>query len=149
MAAWEPALCARQCPFVRTTAKVPPRASHSWEFDAMPRALTILLLCQLAGTILQQGTGLPIPGPVLGLVMLLGYLLKTGGPAPHLRDTAQGLLKYLGLLFVPAGVGVVTELQELRQNIIAISVAIFVSTLLGLMVTGVLMSWFLRKQTNA
>jgi holin-like protein len=115
----------------------------------MPRALTLLLLCQLAGTIIQQGTGLPVPGPVLGLVMLLGYLLKSGGPSPHLRDTAQGLLKYLGLLFVPAGVGVVTELQELRQNIVAISVAIVVSTLLGLVVTGVLMNWFLRKQADA
>ena len=108
----------------------------------MVRALVILLLCQLAGTVIQQGSGLPIPGPVIGLVMLLSYLIRTGGPAPYLKDTAQGLLKYLGVLFVPAGVGVVTELQELRENAFAIGVAIPVSTLLGLLVTGVLMNWF-------
>jgi holin-like protein len=113
----------------------------------MVRELTVLLLCQLAGTIIQEGTGLPIPGPVIGLVMLLGYLVWRGGPPPPvLRDTAQGLLKYFGVLFVPAGVGVVTELHELRVNALAIAVAIPVSTLLGLLVTGVLMNWFLARQ---
>jgi holin-like protein len=115
----------------------------------MVRALTVLLLCQLVGTIIQEGTGLPVPGPVLGMVMLLGYLLWAGGPSPHLRETAQGLLKYLGLLFVPAGVGVVAELQEIRDNALAIVVAIVVSTLLGLVVTGVLMNWFLRGKADA
>jgi len=108
--------------------------------------LTVLLLCQLAGTVLQEGTGLPIPGPVLGLVMLLGYMVWRGGAPLFVRDSSLGLLKYFGILFVPAGVGVVTELQELRENALAISVAIVVSTLLGLVVTGVLMNWFLKRQ---
>ncbi len=111
----------------------------------MVRALMVLLLFQLAGTIIQEAMGLPIPGAVLGLVMLLAYLIWRGGPAPHLRNTAQGLLKNLGLLFVPAGVGVVTQLQVLRQNLLAIAVAIPVSTLLGLLVTGVLMNWFTTR----
>ncbi|MDE8346571.1 MAG: CidA/LrgA family protein [Acidocella sp.] len=115
----------------------------------MPRAFAVLLLCQLLGTIIQEGTGMPIPGPVLGLLMLLVYLVRSGGPSPHLRDTGQGLLRYLGLLFVPAGVGVVTELQELRDNAAAIILSIAVSTLLGLLVTGLLMNWFLRGQANA
>jgi holin-like protein len=78
----------------------------------MVRAMAVLLLCQLAGTVVQQATGLPLPGPVMGLVLLLGILAWQGGPSATLRDTAQGLLKYLGLLFVPAGVGVVTELRS-------------------------------------
>jgi holin-like protein len=121
--------------------------SHCGDFKGVPmvRALAVLLLCQLAGTILQQATGLPIPGPVLGLVMLLVYLLRTGGPSPHLRETSNGLLKYLGLLFVPAGVGVVTELKVLQENALAIGLSIAISSLLGLVVTGVLMGWLLKK----
>ncbi len=115
----------------------------------MVRAMTILLLCQLAGTIIQEGTGLPIPGPVLGLVLLLGILVRAGGPSPYLQETARGLLKYLGLLFVPAGVGVVTELQALRANALAISVAIPVSTFLAVAVTGVLMQWLSRAGAGA
>jgi holin-like protein len=113
------------------------------------RGLVVLLLCQLAGTVIATATYLPVPGPVLGLVMLLAYLIKSGGPSPHLRDVSQGLLKYLGLLFVPAGVGVVTELQELRQNALALAIAIPVSTLLGLVVTGVLMQWFVNRRNAA
>jgi holin-like protein len=115
----------------------------------MIRALAVLLLCQLAGTILQQASGLPLPGPVLGLVMLLAWFLRTGGPDPELRATANGLLKYLGLLFVPAGVGVVAELPALRDNALAILIAIPVSTLVALLVTGTLMNLFVRNQPDA
>ncbi|GAN80076.1 CidA/LrgA family protein [Acidocella aminolytica] len=112
----------------------------------MVRALTILVLYQLIGTVLQQGTGLPVPGAVIGLVLALGWFLKFGPPGDDLRLTAQGLLKYLGLLFVPAGVGVVNQLGMLRQNAVAILIAIGVSTALGLLVTGVTMQWFLSKR---
>jgi holin-like protein len=121
----------------------------SGEGAKMVRAMAILLVCQLAGTGLQQAAGLPIPGPVIGMVLLLGLLVWRGGASPSLHGTAQGLLRYLGLLFVPAGVGFVTELPELRANAGAITIAIVVSTILGLAVTGVLMQFLLKGERNA
>ncbi len=115
----------------------------------MVQAMMVLLLCQLAGTIVQQALGLPVPGPVLGMVLLLGILVWRRGPSDDLQDTGNGLLKYLGLLFVPAGVGVVNQLPVLRANAAAILVAIPVSTLLGLAVTGVLMQFLLRGRVDA
>jgi len=115
----------------------------------MIRALAILLLCQLAGTVLQQALGLPVPGPVLGLLLLLGIFLRIGGPGEALRETSQGLLKNMGVLFVPAGVGVVGELGVLKDNAIALLIAIPVSTILGLLVTGTIMQWFMRREGNA
>jgi holin-like protein len=115
----------------------------------MVRAVMSLLLCQLAGTVVQQGTGLPIPGPVMGLVLLLGILVWRGGPDAVLHDTANGFLKYLGLLFVPAGVGVVTELHELRANALAIIIAIPVSSILALVVTGALMQALSKGNADA
>jgi holin-like protein len=97
----------------------------------------------------QQAAGLPMPGPVIGLVLLLGLLAWRGGPSESLAATAQGILKYLGLLFVPAGVGFVTELPELRANALAIAVAIAVSTAVGMAVTGLLMQWLLRAEESA
>jgi holin-like protein len=115
----------------------------------MVRALAVLLLCQLIGTVLQEGAGLPIPGPVFGLILLLGWFIWRGGPGAALRGTADGLLRYLGLLFVPAGVGVVTEFQILRDNALALLIAIPVSTVLGLVVTGVTMNYFLTRRGDA
>jgi len=77
------------------------------------------------------------------------FLIRTGGPSEDLRDTSQGLLKYLGLMVVPAGVGVVAEFQVLRDNALAIIVSIVVSTLLGLLVTGLLMQWFVGRRADA
>ncbi|HQT66655.1 MAG: hypothetical protein B7Z78_08385 [Rhodospirillales bacterium 20-60-12] len=112
----------------------------------MVDAFSLLLLCQLAGTVISQAAGLPIPGAVLGLVLLLVVLIIRRGPSPALHSTASGLLKNLGLLFVPAGVGVVNELHVLRDNALAIAVAIPVSTILGLVVTGWVMQFMARGE---
>jgi holin-like protein len=110
-------------------------------------ALTLLVSCQFVGEVLARGIGLPIPGPVLGLLLLLAGLivrerLGHGGPGEGLKTTANGLLGNLGLLFVPAGVGVVTQLGALGGNFVPVAVAMLVSTFVGLMVTGWIMQRF-------
>ncbi len=105
----------------------------------MLRPLTTLILCQFVGEVVARALGLPLPGPVLGLLLLLGLLMVRGGPDDAMRTTSNGLLRHLSLLFVPAGVGVVTQLDALAQDWLAIAVAILVSTALGLVVTGVVM----------
>jgi holin-like protein len=100
----------------------------------------------LIGTIIAHAAGWPIPGPVLGLVLLLGLLIWRRGPSPGVQATSQGLLRQMGLLFVPAGVGIVNQLHVIRTDALAIAVAIPVSTLLALGVTGWLMQWFARAE---
>lgn len=112
----------------------------------MVRALTILVLYQLAGTVIQQVTGVPVPGAVLGLLLALLWFLAISPPGEDLKQTSQGLLKYLGLLFVPAGVGVINELGVMRQDAWAIMISIMVSTTLGMLVTGLTMQWFLNRR---
>lgn len=107
----------------------------------MVGALTVLIACQFAGEVFARATGLPIPGPVLGLLLLLTVLAIRGGPDPALRETSLGLLRYLSLLFVPAGVGVVTQLDVLGDNLPAVAGAILISTALGLAVAG----WVMQR----
>jgi holin-like protein len=113
----------------------------------MLNALTLLVSCQFVGEIVARGAGLPVPGPVVGLLLLLAGLLVRdgmgrGGPGQELKGAASGLLGNLGLLFVPAGVGVVTQLGVLGRNWLSVAVAIVVSTFIGLMVTGWVMQRF-------
>ncbi len=107
----------------------------------MLRPLTTLVLCQFAGEVLARGLDLPLPGPVVGLLILLGLLVWRGGPDQAMRDTSGGLLRHLSLLFVPAGVGVVTQLDALRDDWLAIAGALLVSTALALVVTG----WVMQR----
>jgi putative effector of murein hydrolase LrgA (UPF0299 family) len=110
----------------------------------MLKAFGILLACQLAGETVARTLALPMPGPVIGLVMLL--LLLFAVERRHLVEAAtadetalgkvsNGLLAVLGVLFVPAGVGVTQNLGLLGAYGAALFVTLLVSTVLTLIVT--------------
>jgi holin-like protein len=101
----------------------------------MLRSLTILIVCQFVGEVIVR---------VLGLVLLLALLMLRGGPDEEMKSTSSGLLRHLLLLFVPAGAGVVTQLNVLGRNLPAAIVAIGVSTALGLAVTA----WVMQRLTR-
>ncbi|MBM9593640.1 CidA/LrgA family protein [Roseitranquillus sediminis] len=100
----------------------------------MVAGLAILLSFQLAGEIASRALGLPVPGPVLGLGLLLAALALLPDLAERVAPTARVLLANLSLLFVPAGVGVVGHLDRLGEDGVAIFAAILVSTVLALLV---------------
>jgi putative effector of murein hydrolase LrgA (UPF0299 family) len=94
--------------------------------------LAILLGCQLAGEIIVKAVAIPVPGPVLGMVILLALLMTI----PRLKDlmvpVTQTILGNLSLLFVPAGVGVVAHLDKVVEFGVGLLVALVLSTLLSL-----------------
>lgn len=109
-------------------------------------AITALLVCQLAGEALARALGLPIPGPVVGMALLFGALLARGREAPPaLGQAGDVLLDNLGLLFVPAGVGVVLHLPLLARDWAPLSLAILAGTLAAIAATGRLAQWLLRR----
>lgn len=107
--------------------------------------LTLLLLCQLAGELAARLLHLPVPGPVLGMLLLFAGLLLRGGVPAAIQDTASGLLRHLSLLFVPAGVGVMVHVTRLETEALPIVVALFGSTLFGIAVTAKLMAVLLSR----
>lgn len=118
----------------------------------MLRGFSILLLFQLAGEALTRVAGWPVPGPVVGMALLLAALqlrarLRTtfaprsgaGEEAPAgegLEAVASGLLSHLSLLFVPAGVGVMLHARRLAAEWPAILGALLVSTGAAVAVTA-------------
>ncbi len=110
----------------------------------MLRAFALLLVCQLLGESLSRGTGFPVPGPVVGLMLLLLALMvaqRTGAmDLSQIDETPLGklsasLLALLGLLFVPAGVGVVQKLNVLGSHAVAIVTALVASTIITMLVS--------------
>ena len=110
----------------------------------MIASLSLILLCQLAGEVFVRGLGLPMPGPVVGLLLLLVLLLARDrlkvlarGPLQQdgVENASRGLLAHLSLLFVPAGVGVVQKLDLVAEHGIAIIMVLAVSVVVTLLVT--------------
>lgn len=110
--------------------------------------LTVILACQLAGESLVIAVGLPLPGPVAGMVLLFAGLLVRGGIPERLARVGGGLLDNLSLLFVPAGVGVMLHGPLIGQDWLAVTVALVVSTLATIAVTGWLMARLHRERED-
>ena len=101
--------------------------------------VTLLLVCQLIGETLARLLALNLPGPVIGMVVLFAGLIVRGHVPDGLRTTASGLLNNLSLLFVPAGVGVVTHLSLVADEWLAITSALAVSAVVTIAVTALVM----------
>jgi holin-like protein len=99
--------------------------------------LTWLLACQLVGEVLVRLTDAPVPGPVVGMIVLFVLLrLRGSGDDATVVRAADGLLRHLQLFFVPAGVGVVVYLGTIRDDAVPIAAALVVAWLAGLAVVG-------------
>jgi holin-like protein len=114
----------------------------------MLAALTVLLVYQLVGEILVVTLHLPVPGPVVGMTLLFVTLIVRGAVGESLRHTANGLLRHLSLLFVPAGVGVMAHLGRLTDEWWPIAVSLVVSTLVTIAVTALVMLALLARRTG-
>jgi len=106
--------------------------------------LALLLLCQLAGEVFVVWSGLPFPGPVVGMALLFVGLLFRGDVPAGLGKVVDGLLAHLSLLFVPAGVGVMLHIAMLREEWLAVSIALLLSAVLTIAVTGLVMDLLIR-----
>lgn len=105
--------------------------------DAL-RGLTLLLLCQSAGEATSRLASVPLPGPVIGL-LLLWLLLRVPAVRVPVAAAAEPLLQHLSLLFVPVGVGVITHLGLIGQYGGRMLAAIVLSTWAGLAVAALVL----------
>ncbi len=115
----------------------------------MLEMIAILLLYQLMGEVLVVFFQWPLPGPVLGMALLFLTLLLKGSIPPSLEQVSRGLLENLSLLFVPAGVGVMTHLALLDKHWTALTFALVLSTVTTLGITGWTMQWLMRRQDQS
>ncbi|PLY14807.1 MAG: CidA/LrgA family protein [Sedimenticola sp.] len=106
--------------------------------------ITLLLIYQLVGEVLVFFTGLSIPGPVVGMLLLLATLIIRGHVSESLNATANSLLSHLSLLFVPAGVGVMVHFQRIEAEWLPMGVALLLSTVLSLAFTAFILSVMIR-----
>lgn len=96
----------------------------------MIAGLVQILFFQCAGELISKSLLPSLPGPVIGLVLLLCWLVIRGETPAPLAGVAEAFSRYLGLLFVPAAVGVVMYLPQLRDQGWGVLLALVISTVL-------------------
>ena len=118
----------------------------------MLKSIFTIFLFQLFGEFLQKFFELNIPGPVIGLILLLSSLLLIKNNNKIIEDfkanlvfSAENLLNYLPLLFIPVGVGVVMHLSLLEENLVPVLLVIIIGTLLTLALTAFLMEKLIKN----
>ncbi|WP_081354839.1 CidA/LrgA family protein [Polynucleobacter asymbioticus] len=113
----------------------------------MISGLVQILLFQSLGELISKFLLPTLPGPVIGLVLLVFWLVLRKGINPELALVADGFSQYFGLLFVPAAVGVVLFLPQLKANALAIVSALVISVILTIGSSAVVVR-FLSKEAK-
>lgn len=114
--------------------------------------MTLLLVYQLVGEVTVRLLAVPIPGPVLGMVMLFLTLMIRGHTPEPLQNASTALLSHLSLLFVPAGVGMMAHFDRIAEEWLPITLALFFSTIITMVATAGIMQlttrWFARSENG-
>ena len=110
------------------------------------RGISWLVLFQLCGTALNVLLLPMLPGPIIGLVLLFGYLLLRGEVSEPLREASATLLKYLPLLLVPPAVGVMAYVTPIKAHLWAVVGTLLLSLLISLLFAGVLMQKLIERK---
>lgn len=108
--------------------------------------IALLLSFQLAGLLLVTLLGLPVPGPVMGMVLFLFALMTVDGLFEKTLPVVNVLLAHFALLFVPAGVGIIEHFDRIESEWAAISASIVGSSILA-MAVAVLVTRLVLKLT--
>lgn len=110
-------------------------------------ALLTILGFTVAGNVLVHAAGLPIPGPVLGMVFLLAMLIIRRGASAELERISGLTQRHLSLLFIPAGVGLMTHGPTLHTEGGRLLITLATSTLLTLGITAWVLARLMRNKS--
>jgi holin-like protein len=107
----------------------------------MIHTFATLLVFQTLGESLAYALSLPVPGPVIGMLLLFCYLVIRPGVAGRLAPTTVEFLRHLSLLFIPAGVGIMVHAQRVAAEWLPLAAALIVSAIVSLVVTAYTLKW--------
>ncbi|MBT9431258.1 CidA/LrgA family protein [Candidatus Sodalis endolongispinus] len=103
--------------------------TNAWAFV---RAFILIYLCLYAGIFFSALLPFAIPGSIIGMLLLFVLLSFQLVPTLWLKPGCYLLIRYMALLFVPIGVGVMNYYQQLGPIVISCAV----STVMVMVVVG-------------
>lgn len=110
------------------------------------RQFGIILGVTCAGEIMKYFIPLSIPGSIYGLILMFLLLLMRVIKVEHVKETGEFLIEIMPLMFIPAGVGLVTSWNQLQSFLVPLLVITVVSTFVVMIVTGKVTDFLISKR---
>ncbi|PNK88681.1 CidA/LrgA family protein [Serratia odorifera] len=111
------------------------------------RAFALIYLCLFAGNAISALLPITIPGSIIGMLLLFALLSSQLLPAKWVRPGCNVFIRYMVLLFVPIGVGVMQYYRQIVDHLAPLLVSCLVSTVLVLVVVGYSSHYFHRDRS--
>jgi len=112
----------------------------------MLKGIITLLSFQFLGECIAKLFSLLVPGPVIGMVLLLLFLMIKKSSFVSLDNAVSIHLRYLPLLFIPAAMGIITQVDIISKEFWAILVSLVIGTIVALMFSAKLMDILTIRQ---
>lgn len=103
--------------------------------------LTIIFALWQGGELLSKGLNLPIPGSIIGMILLFILLSLKIIRLEWIQQVSDFLLGNMGILFVPIGVSLLVMTGVLKQNLLALVVIVLIGTIVVMVVSGLVTQW--------
>ncbi len=100
------------------------------------RGLAIILGFLFTGQAISKFTHIPVPGSVLGMILLTLALIAGVVKLEHVEEVGTFLIRNMSVMFIPPGVGVILYWSLVKKEFLPISVALVVSFAITIVLTA-------------
>ncbi|MBU3131267.1 CidA/LrgA family protein [Clostridium gasigenes] len=113
------------------------------------REALIILSIYLIGEIISKGLSLPVPGNIIGMLILLTLLCSNIIKLEKIETISSFFLDHLAFFFIPAGVGLLTSFDIIKSSLIQILLICIISTSIIIAVTGLIVQCLVNRSNKS
>lgn len=112
------------------------------------REAIIILGIYLIGELISKGFSLPLPGNIIGMIILLVLLCTKVIKVEKIESISTFFLDHLSFFFIPAGVGLISSFDSIKNSLIYILLLCLITTAVVIIITGVVVQYIIKIQDS-
>lgn len=112
------------------------------------REAIIILGIYLIGELISKSFSLPLPGNIIGMIILLILLCTKVIKVEKVESISTFFLDHLSFFFIPAGVGLISSFDSVKNSLIYILILCLITTALVIISTGLIVQFIIKMKNN-
>ena len=113
------------------------------------REAIIIFGIYLIGELISKGFSLPLPGNIIGLIILLTLLCTKTIKVEKVENISTFFLDHLAFFFIPAGVGLLSSFDTIRNSLVSIFILCLITTAIVIVSTGLIVQFIIGIQEKS